>query len=40
MFDEMKRAIYQNIKGIKIQRFNQRVLKFCSFHVRITIRVL
>ena len=34
MFDYMKRAVYQNIKGIKILHLIQRVVKFYSFNVR------
>ena len=33
-------AIYQNIRGMEILHFNQRVIKFYSFHVGLTIRVL
>ena len=40
MFDDIKRPIYQNIKETKTLNFNQRVIKFFSFHVRLTIRVL
>ena len=40
MFDQMNRALYQNIKGIKILRLIQKVLSFYSFDVRLTIRVL
>ena len=40
MFDQTNRAIYQNIKGIKILHLIQRGVKFSSFHVRLTIRLL
>ena len=39
MFDSMNRVIYQNMNGIKILHLIQRVVKFYSFDIRITIRV-
>ena len=36
----MNETIYQNINGMKILHFNQRLIKFYSFHVRLTVRVL
>ena len=40
MFDSMNRAIYQTIEGIKTLHLSEKSVKFCSFHVRLTIRVL
>ena len=40
MFDSMNRAIYQTIKRIKTLHLREKSVKFCSFHVRLTIRVL
>ena len=40
MFDWMKRAISQNIQGIKILHLIQKVAKFYCLHVSLRIRVL
>ena len=40
MLDAMNRAIYKNIKGIKILHLIQRLVKFYPLHLTLTIRVL